>query len=189
MILQTADGEWWFPTSHGIFRFPAVGKFEDLTKASVLEVLGAADGLPNEEAFRLYEDARGDVWISMIAPPINGLARWRKTSGELEIFSKNDFGIENMPAVTTFAEDANGDLWTGFYLGGIARFRQGKWQIFKEDGVFGRLLHRRSFFRPRGKNLGGDFAGRFFRGKSARRRSAISEIRRGFRRRRGNDDY
>ena len=41
------------------------------------------DGLATPQVFRLFEDSRGDVWVSTIASSTNGLARWDHLSARV----------------------------------------------------------------------------------------------------------
>jgi signal transduction histidine kinase/ligand-binding sensor domain-containing protein len=122
------DGEWWFPTAAGLARYAAVSKFEDLAHAAPKKIYRVADGLHDDALFNLYEDSRGDVWISTISAN-DRLMRWERTSDKIRVYTAAD-GIPENNTPTAFAEDLQGNLWFGFYAGGAARLRNGKFRIF-----------------------------------------------------------
>ena len=148
-VLQKSNGEWWFPTGEGVFRFPAVA-FEELANVQPIEVFNMADGLPSEEIHRLYEDRSDDVWISLILQPARGLARWRNATGELQIFSEKDLGFDEMKSAKSFAEDKNGDLWIIFNGGQIVRVSGEKIQNFADKDLFGETLFTDLLFDKNG---------------------------------------
>jgi len=117
VTLQDRHGEWWIPTFHGLYRFPAV-PFPRLASTRPLRVYTTADGLPSDEIFRLYEDRRGDLWLSLSTSPWR-LARWDRATDSFERFSAAD-GLPANDSPISFAEDRSGALWIGFYGGGLA---------------------------------------------------------------------
>jgi signal transduction histidine kinase len=89
------------------------------------------DGLAALQVFRLFEDSRGDIWISTIeAGASNGLARWDGASGTLHDLAHSP-GLpslkEDLPR--SFGEDASGNVWIGF-TGGLARYARGQFTFF-----------------------------------------------------------
>ena len=46
-----------------------------------LAVYTTRDGLTAQQVFRLFEDSRGNIWISVIHPSANGLGRWDPRTG------------------------------------------------------------------------------------------------------------
>jgi len=132
-FLRDHGGRWWVPTSQGLFRFAPVAKPEDLREARPEAVYTQGNGLlPGNDVFRLYEDRAGDVWVSLIAvPPLV-----RLVGGGRPVRVPEARGDVRLSAPTVFAEDDAGDLWVGFYSGGLARLRRGQWQTFgARDGV------------------------------------------------------
>ena len=131
----TADhnGAIWFPVHGALYRFPPLADPRALREASPERRWTEADGLPGSDIFRVYEDRRGDVWVSLIAyPPLV-----RLVGGErLEPVPELEEGAVARGSPTAFAEDGAGDLWVGFYIGGLARLRNGRWTTFgSADGV------------------------------------------------------
>jgi signal transduction histidine kinase/ligand-binding sensor domain-containing protein len=124
--LVDRDGRWWFPTGQGVGHYPRVARFEDLATAEP-RFFGVRDGLPGRDVYRLYEDRRGDVWISVMSDI--GLVRWDHASDAIVTAGA---GWPHAVA-TAFAEDAAGALWVGFGDGELYR---------KRDGAPARVLTR-----------------------------------------------
>ena len=122
-VLQDREGDWWVPTGEGLFRYRRPSAFTDLSQAHPMAVYRTSEGLARAEVFRLYQDRQGDLWISTFGNP--GLDHWHRTSGRIE-------GVESVGrrTPTAFAEDSAGDVWMGFYLGGLARLRGGRLELF-----------------------------------------------------------
>lgn len=114
VVLRARDGRWWWPTQDGLARFPAVERLEDLATTKPERITA----LPGKDILRIYEDQRGDVWISTGHP--TGLARWER---DRDRFVTLDDGYPRGFAVG-YAEDRRGDLWIGFH-GELARVHDG----------------------------------------------------------------
>ncbi|MCM3874814.1 MAG: ATP-binding protein [Thermoanaerobaculia bacterium] len=132
VTLVDRTGEWWVPTLSGLFRFPAV-PLTRLGSTPPRRVYTKADGLPSNQIFRLYEDSRGDLWISLLETT-GWLVRWDRRTDSFRIFTAAD-GVPREPPMS-FAEDGNGAVWIGFQRGGLARHRDGQTILFTErDGL------------------------------------------------------
>lgn len=81
--------------------------------------------------FRVFEDARGDVWIATIDPEY-GLSRWERATGTLHSYSRNA-GLGPLRFATAFTEDRAGNLWVGF-SNALARYRDGCFEFMKLPG-------------------------------------------------------
>jgi two-component sensor histidine kinase len=104
-----------------------------LARARPEAVYTTREGLGGNVIFRLFEDSRGDVWISSVAGGPASLTRWDRATETLHAYTPAD-GIKTAPAA--FCEDASGALWVGFYGGGLARYRGGRFDFFTEaDGL------------------------------------------------------
>jgi PAS domain S-box-containing protein len=131
---QAGDGEWWIPSVKGLLRYPKIENFADLAKTPPKKIYTTADGLYGNEVFNLFEDSRGDVWISTIYTP-NSVHLWERKTGVIRRFSTDD-GLPNLNNAVAFSEDANGSVWIGFYEGGVARYRNDKFDVYTgKDGV------------------------------------------------------
>ncbi|MDQ3131498.1 MAG: hypothetical protein M3Q99_12150, partial [Acidobacteriota bacterium] len=135
---QARNGEWWIATGEGLFRYPKTD-FEKLATTQPISVFDKTKGLAPHDVFRLYEDSRGDVWISTSAVKDNGFFVWRR-DGEIlrDAWQTEGLSSEKDDLVSSFAEDENGNLWIGFFYGGVARLSisTGKAQVFGEpEGI------------------------------------------------------
>lgn len=135
---RSRTGEWWIATYQGVRRYPAVGKFEDLARVEPVKVYRTRDGLYTDEVFRMWEDSRGNVWIFVfgkVGDKETYLHLWERATGKLRRFGKAE-GLSHVDNVTAFTEDRAGNVWIGFYSGGAARFRDGKFQYFSVQNGF-----------------------------------------------------
>ena len=128
--------QWWVPTISGLFQFPAVHSLDRISKVRPVKVYTSQNGLSGDEPFRLYEDSHGDIWISIISGAANSyLNRFEPATGTFYTYPQ-DIALRADSAPTAFQEDRKGNLWIGFYWGGLSRHRNGKFESFtKADGV------------------------------------------------------
>lgn len=136
VAFQDHLGEWWVPTSSGLCRFPLVTSVEQLAHTRPKAVYSKPRGeLPGGDIFRLFEDSRGDVWISIAGNLRHALVRWERATESFHLFSEAE-GLPPFALPTAYSEDAAGNLWLGFYDGGMARYHDGRFQMFAQgDGV------------------------------------------------------
>jgi len=138
ITFQDREGEWWVPTGQGLYRFPKVGRVEQLAHTHPKAVYTTRDGLIGDEIFRLFEDSRGDIWIVNFMPGQGGLTRWERTTETFHSYSDED-GLPSSKRYSpaAFCEDASGSLWLGITeSGGLARYRAGRFTVFTAaDGV------------------------------------------------------
>jgi ligand-binding sensor domain-containing protein/signal transduction histidine kinase len=135
---QDHAGEWWLDTDQGVYRFPKVSNVSQLAHARPKAVYTTREGLGGNDVFRLFEDSRGDIWVSSIAGGPSSLARWERATETLHRYTAAD-GITTAP--TAFREDASGALWMGLYTGGLARYADGRFTFFTEaDGLPGGII-------------------------------------------------
>ena len=129
-------GQWWFLTRSGLYRFAHVHQIEDLARATP-RVYTNLDGLPGQWLYCIFEDSRGDLWISTrdYESGASGLVRWERRSETFHRLTEAD-GLPPGKAAGSFAEDRAGNLWFGFYEGGLARYAAGRFTIFTPaDGL------------------------------------------------------
>lgn len=136
VTLQDHTGEWWLPTGFGLLRFPHVTNIEQLAHTLPKATYDFQRGdLPGDDIWRLFEDSRGDIWISIAGNIRHAVARWERATESFHTYSEAD-GLTNFNTAAAYCEDAAGNLWLGFYDGGLARYRNGRFQMFtKSDGV------------------------------------------------------
>jgi ligand-binding sensor domain-containing protein/signal transduction histidine kinase len=131
---QDRVGDWWVNTAAGVCRFANVKRFEQLARDTPRAVYASRNGLPTDDVFRLFEDAKSDVWIGTIGPH-PPLTRWERSTGRLYQYGK----AEGVPAAAAmaFQEDRTGALWIGFAeAGGLTRFQHGRFSYYAAaDGV------------------------------------------------------
>ena len=133
VTLQARNGEWWLGTGAGLYRFPP-SDFAPLARASPLAAYTTKDGLSSLQVFRLFEDSRGDIWVSTIGP--NGLARWERAKERWHDLSSADPLPSPRDALArSFGEDRFGNVWIGFDTG-VARLSAGRIAMFTTaDGL------------------------------------------------------
>jgi len=133
---QDHIGEWWVPTGQGLCRFERTSRAEQLDRQAPKAVYTMRDGLAGNDIFRLFEDSRGDIWISKI--DLTGgpaLTRWERATSSFHKYTAAE-GLQTDEAPTAFAQDRTGQVWMGFYNGGLARFDHGRFTHFSQaDGV------------------------------------------------------
>jgi PAS domain S-box-containing protein len=132
------SGEWWITTSQGIRRYPPVERFEDLATTEPKNIYTTQEGLFTNEVFRLFEDSRGDVWIGVIGSGVktpNTLSRWDRTTEKIHGYTTED-GLPSQNGAMSYAEDLAGNIWLGYYYGGVARYRNGRFDFYKADEDF-----------------------------------------------------
>lgn len=129
-IVRDREGDWWVPSERGIFRYGPQKRLEDLAAARPKAHYTVKDGLPSNSIFRLFEDSRGDIWISLLGTD-EPVAVWSRRQGRfIRHQIRTDKGARQTLAATAFAEDHQGQVWAGFYAGGLARYRAGRWEYF-----------------------------------------------------------
>jgi len=136
LFLHDRTSQWWVPTTRGIFQFGPLHSMKELEHARPLKTYSAENGMSGDEAFRLFEDSRGDVWIGIITTPAQAyLNRWERATGKFHAYPQN-VAQRADSAPTAFQEDRNGNIWIGFYWGNLARYRNGRFESFtKAEGA------------------------------------------------------
>jgi ligand-binding sensor domain-containing protein/two-component sensor histidine kinase len=138
LSFQDHLGEWWIATGQGLCRFPKADRVEMLAHLRPKATYTKDGGMPGNEVFRLYEDSRGDVWVSTID---GGMARWDRKSGRFCHYPDQLDGGPRKLTATAYREDRVGNVWIAFYSGGVARYRDGRFTFFEAaDGAPVRLV-------------------------------------------------
>ena len=135
VTLRAREGDWWVGTGDGVYRFPAAEHFSSIAAARGI-LYTAKDGLAAPQVFRLFEDSRGNVWISTTSSLTRGLAVWERATGRVRNLAATP-GLpsfqDNLPRA--FAEDGFGNVWIGLTRG-LLRLARGRVATFTErDGL------------------------------------------------------
>ncbi|WP_448663976.1 two-component regulator propeller domain-containing protein [Sphingomonas sp. CJ20] len=115
-LAQSRDGFLWLGTGSGLYRFDGT-RFEAFRPRS-------GEHLPSLNVNSLLATRAGDLWIGFAS---GAVARLR--AGHLILF---DLGLPPV-AVLELTEDRTGAIWAALGeedRGGVARFHQGKWEVF-----------------------------------------------------------
>ncbi len=134
-VRQDSAGDWWIPSLQGLFHFPRPAKFEDLAKSTPEQIFV---GGKKREIERLFEDSRGDFWISTTNQAFE-LWRWERAANVWHDYTK-EVGLNVNRFALVFAEDRNGHLWIGTSENNYSliqfNYGTGQFKIFSEaDGV------------------------------------------------------
>ena len=132
-IIRDGGGEWWAATGEGLYRFPRVSRLEELATAEPVAVYTTRDGLADNNISRLFEDARGDVWVGSYNPPVT-LTRWERATNSFRRYTEAD-GVPAFNWANVFAEGPPGSLWVGLHNGGLARLRGGRFETLAGVGA------------------------------------------------------
>ncbi len=135
---QDRAGDWWMATEKGLYRFSSIKQVEELATAIPSATYTMKDGLASNYISRLFEDSRGDIWISLRFPPKKGLAKWERRTNTIQNFSLTQGELSfqiNDP--TSLKEDCQGNIWIGLNdPGGLLRYRNGRFDMFTtKDGL------------------------------------------------------
>lgn len=134
-VLKDHTGDWWVTTNEGLFRFPQVNRFEELASVNPMAAYTKQEGLAGNDVTRIFEDARGDIWVGTFAPDREVLSRWERATGKITRYSDAD-GLPVLNSASAYCEDGAGNLWIGFRDDGVARYKDGQFaQFTKNEGV------------------------------------------------------
>jgi signal transduction histidine kinase/ligand-binding sensor domain-containing protein len=115
------SGDWWIASSDGVVRYDHSGKAHLLVPSAQQA----------SNVFRLFEDLRGDLWISTSSLANNKLFVRRRSTGAIELVADRSSlpQLRQSPS-TAFCEDRAGQLWVGFEHGGLMLYRDGTWEDY-----------------------------------------------------------
>ncbi|MGH9162755.1 MAG: two-component regulator propeller domain-containing protein [Vicinamibacteraceae bacterium] len=134
-VLEDRAGEWWVATGAGLHRFPPGTALANLARTRPLHTYGRRDGFAADNIAKLYEDTRGDIWIATLDASRLVVARWERATGRLVTYSDAD-GLPAFHRPLSFAEDRSRAVWIGFREGGLARYKDGRFEILRDgDGI------------------------------------------------------
>ena len=135
-VFLDSHNQWWFLTQAKLLRFGA-SNVQSLANARPIAEYDMRNGLKGNEMFHMFEDSRGDLWLATRAVDADnfGLSKWTRAKDSFHTFSDR----ENFPkrkSVSAFAEDTEGQLWIGFYEGGLMRYSGGRFTEITASEAF-----------------------------------------------------
>src|SRR5262249_19206408 len=104
MDFQSIDGEWWVAALGGLRRYPKVARFSDLARTPPKRIYTTRDGLWTDDIFEMFEDSRGDIWVTVSTPKEATLCRWERKTDRIYAYSMAD-GVPKANGAISFAED------------------------------------------------------------------------------------
>jgi ligand-binding sensor domain-containing protein/two-component sensor histidine kinase len=122
-------GEWWINLNGKLYRFPKVSRIEQLAETKPIGEYSSRDGLTGDTVSTMFEDSRGDLWLSTTYDTRDRLTRWNRTTETFQRYTEAD-GLPAFNSPSAFCEDHGGNLWTGFSAGGLARYANGQFRFF-----------------------------------------------------------
>lgn len=130
-VWQDSQGAWWLPSGYGLFRSPDKTSFENLARVPLKEVETGAKG---NEIFRLFEDSRGDIWITT-TNEANELLRWER-AGNIWHNYTSQVGFSGYRVGSALVEDRYGNIWIGANSdhgdSALIRYRRGDFRVFSQ---------------------------------------------------------
>jgi signal transduction histidine kinase/ligand-binding sensor domain-containing protein len=122
-------GEWWINLYGKLYRFPKVSHIEQLAQIKPIGAYTSQDGLTGDTVSTIFEDSRGDLWMSTTHSTRDRLTRWSRATQTFQAFTVAD-GLPAFTSPSAFCEDHSGNIWIGFSAGGLARFADGQFSFF-----------------------------------------------------------
>jgi signal transduction histidine kinase/ligand-binding sensor domain-containing protein len=126
LVALDPAGGWWVRARTGLYRFPDGDPLVALARAP--RRFGKDAGLPVDHTSRVFVDSRGDLWLGVWDAGRNTIVRRAARTGAFEwIATPEGWGPRRVPMA--FAEDGAGNVWIGFFEGGLARHRGGRLEL------------------------------------------------------------
>jgi signal transduction histidine kinase/ligand-binding sensor domain-containing protein len=124
---------WWIVGHTSLGRYPVADRIEEMSGRLARLVYPERHRAGVRRFLHLFEDVRGDIWWS--AYGANGeLGRWdRQTQAFVQYPEVQGRVRGDWPSA--FGEDASGNLWIGFSLGGLVRYNGSRFELLYGEGV------------------------------------------------------
>lgn len=134
IIVNSRAGDWWFPTEAGaLYRFRGITDIRQLARAKP-QAYTAKEGFTDNMVWKMYEDARGDLWIATSYQ--DKLLRWDHQAEKIIQISSHQENPVLIPRPSSFVEDKTGTLWMGASTGkhsSLIRYSNGDFKVFAEE--------------------------------------------------------
>lgn len=127
-FLEDSASDWWISSGDGLARFIGITDVRDLGRRPPSAFYTVRDGLAGIDIWRMFEDSRGDIWIANRRPAADSLTRWERKTARFHRYGPAS-GLPPHSAIAAIAEDRLGQLWVGFWDGGAARLRAGRFEM------------------------------------------------------------
>jgi signal transduction histidine kinase/ligand-binding sensor domain-containing protein len=126
------EGRWWMAITGQILRFPKALSVDDLGRLRPEGFYPGIIAQARGQISSLYEDRRGDLWISTIGRL--QLLRWERHTGAVQNYSEAAGLPPTGNAANSYAEDRAGNLWLGFGDAGLVRYAKDRFELFTSAG-------------------------------------------------------
>jgi ligand-binding sensor domain-containing protein/signal transduction histidine kinase len=126
--LWDREGRWWMTLTGQLLRFP---KSLRVDKFGRLRPEGFYPGITAQargQIASLYEDRRGDLWISTTSRL--QLLRWDRRAAEVHTYSETEGLPPTGNAANLYAEDRAGNLWLSYGDAGLVRYANDRFKLF-----------------------------------------------------------
>ncbi len=122
-VFRSTKGDFWILSADGLFRFRGISDFGQLKGRSPDAIYNSSSGLRSDGAFQIFEDSKGNIWLSTRGNSADSGGLAILPAGEetfVDLTAR--LGFDGRRAASSFVEDATGNMWFGFYEGGVAKF-------------------------------------------------------------------
>jgi ligand-binding sensor domain-containing protein/signal transduction histidine kinase len=148
-VLEDHSGDLWVGTPSGLLRFP---ECPSVTRCAGLRPKAAysiADGLPAARVAPVFEDSRGDIWMTAYLGSDGRVVRWQRSTGRFHQYPETD---ARLGAVRdqAFAEDASRTVWLGSTRG-LARHQNDRFTRIAIRGEHGTTAVTSVHVDPQGR--------------------------------------
>jgi signal transduction histidine kinase/ligand-binding sensor domain-containing protein len=129
-----SNQNWWILTANKLYRFDHKQNFASLDGARPSATYSQQEGLKSNGIFQIFEDSRKNIWVSTRGADAtgHGVAILRAGESRFVAFTADD-GLPDGRSATSYVEDKNGNIWMGFYEGGVARFDGERFHIYDAE--------------------------------------------------------
>lgn len=140
IVAAHSAGALWTASNRGLLQLKADGS----DRYRLSHSLTKREGLPADDVAHVFEDSKGNLWFSTLPvvayPPPGrqtGLGVLERSTGKIRVFSEAD-GLPplNLVSILYLFEDHAGQMWIGLHRTGVARYRDGRFQLFTpKEGI------------------------------------------------------